>query len=248
MKKPQLDARVTLTLTLFFCAAVATQPRIGVAGSILMLLTSTAVFLATRIPLRKLTTPMLAAAGLLAFFVLPAPFLEPGRALARWDLGPIVLAPTAEGLLFAATLVCKVSAAVAAVTSFAAHTRPAELARALRALRLPRVFVEVLLMTLRYLVVLRDEARRMLCARRCRAARKRPRPSEAGALLGTLFVRSLDRGERVHRAMLARGYQGEIPTLVEARIQKRDMTALLVGVSIVVALWFAARGLSGVLA
>ena len=31
----------------------------------------------------------------------------------------------------------------------------------------------------------------------------------AGNLIGTLFVRSIERSERVHAAMLARGYDGE---------------------------------------
>lgn len=32
--------------------------------------------------------------------------------------------------------------------------------------------------------------------------------------VGALFVRSYERGERVHRAMLARGYTGRMPGLV----------------------------------
>ncbi|MEX1271314.1 MAG: CbiQ family ECF transporter T component, partial [Acidimicrobiia bacterium] len=34
---------------------------------------------------------------------------------------------------------------------------------------------------------------------------------------GALFVRSYERGERVHQAMVARGYDGRMPTLDERK-------------------------------
>ena len=99
-----------------------------------------------------------------------------------------------------------------------ATTPQPELLRALRALRVPRLLVATVEFAYRYLFVVTDEASRMLQARASRSAAVegrraggsvRWRARVAGNLVGTLFVRSLERSERVHAAMLARGYDGE---------------------------------------
>ena len=67
---------------------------------------------------------------------------------------------------------------------------------------------------IRYLDVVTDELRRMQVARESRGFSARdPRhwPVLARSL-GALFIRSYERGERVHLAMLSRGYTGKMPT------------------------------------
>jgi cobalt/nickel transport system permease protein len=54
-------------------------------------------------------------------------------------------------------------------------------------------------------------------------------------LVGVLFLRTVDRAERIYRAMLSRGFQGDIPTLRRSRIFAGDLaflaiTAILLGV------------------
>ena len=73
--------------------------------------------------------------------------------------------------------------------------------------------VLVIQLMLTHLEVVIDDARRMQRARQARGYEPRWL-GQAGAFaagLGSLFVRSYERGERVHRAMLARGYTGELP-------------------------------------
>jgi cobalt/nickel transport system permease protein len=62
------------------------------------------------------------------------------------------------------------------------------------------------------------------------------RPIAASA--GVLFVRSYERGERVHQAMLARGYAGEMPSLDDRRATRREwllaaMPGLIAGAALV---------------
>jgi cobalt/nickel transport system permease protein len=67
---------------------------------------------------------------------------------------------------------------------------------------------------LRYLDVVSAEMGRMVTAMRSRGCDPRsPRhwPVLARSL-GALFIRSYERGERVHLAMLARGYDGTLPS------------------------------------
>ena len=75
----------------------------------------------------------------------------------------------------------------------------------LRGWHVPAAFVDVLQVVHRYLFAVTDEARRM---RRAATARGGFRFDAAAGAIGVLFARSWQRGERVHRAMLARGYTG----------------------------------------
>ncbi len=77
-----------------------------------------------------------------------------------------------------------------------------------------RVLVATLHFMSRYVHVLLDELGRMIQARRSRSFRRSgPDWGLLTGLIGVLFLRSMERGERVHAAMLARGWDGTIRTL-----------------------------------
>jgi cobalt/nickel transport system permease protein len=119
---------------------------------------------------------------------------EPG-ALAGWN----ILAKGTIGVLASLTL--------------AATTTPRELIVGLQRLRAPAVLTTIATLMLRYLEVIAAEARRMRTARISRG--HDPRFLwQVGATargIGALFVRSYERGERVHLAMVSRGWRGTMP-------------------------------------
>ncbi len=94
-----------------------------------------------------------------------------------------------------------------------------DLLAGLRALRLPGLLVEMCGVTLRYLALLLDEGSRMGQGFAARAVGRRDgrllRP--LGRVIGCLAARSVERAERVHGAMLARGYSGAMPVLHQPR-------------------------------
>lgn len=110
-------------------------------------------------------------------------------------------------ILFGASL------SVMAVALLAEVTRFDRIAAALGSLGCPRVLQMLLVVSYRYLVVLRDEARRMMVARDCRGRPPSVRMGTqvTGGMVGSLFVRSLDRSERVANAMMCRGFDGRLP-------------------------------------
>ena len=102
--------------------------------------------------------------------------------------------------------------------TLAATTEPQDVLVGLRRLRLPDLIVQIMGFMLRYLDVVTAELGRMTTAMRSRGCDPRsPRhwPVLARSL-GALFIRSYERGERVHLAMLARGYDGTMPDLAPA--------------------------------
>ena len=134
-----------------------------------------------------------------------------------------------SGLWTGGGLLAKATLSVLAATVLAATTEPRALLRGLERLHLPQVLVQILSFMVRYADVVIGELRRMKVARESRGFRAR----HVGALTvlgpaaGSLFVRSYERGERVHLAMLSRGFTGRLPTGPVAVVGARSwLTAL----------------------
>jgi cobalt/nickel transport system permease protein len=154
-----------------------------------------------------------------ALVALPLLFTVPGEPAFRLPgLGWVV---AAEGVDRFLSLLLRSWIAVQGAVLLTATTPFRDLLWALGELRLPPVLVTTIGFMARYVFVLADETARMLRARAARSAYLpgRSRPSVAwqgrvaGHMAGSLFLRALERSERVHAAMVARGYRGQMPAL-----------------------------------
>jgi cobalt/nickel transport system permease protein len=148
------------------------------------------------------------------FFLLPAlalPFTIAGPP--AFDLGPFTASWT--GLLRAAEIVARATLAVSAVTIVISVTRATDLLGAMDRLPLPKLMRSSLALGYRYVYVLTDELERTTRALKSRMGEaSRLRYWHARAVtLAHLFLRSHDRGTRIHAAMLSRGYRDRLPTL-----------------------------------
>lgn len=140
-------------------------------------------------------------------FALLMPFVATGPTT---QLGPVTVSQA--GLLGGATLLVKATVGVLAAVVLAATTEARALLAGLERLRLPAVLVAILSFMLRYVVVIAEELRRTHVAREARGGGgARDRLAAVAGGVGTRFVRTYERGERVQQAMLARGYTGRMP-------------------------------------
>ena len=116
-----------------------------------------------------------------------------------------------DGLVSGWNLLAKGTLGVVASILLAATTDARSLLLGLQRLRLPARLVEIAAFMVRYVEVVAAEMHRMRVARESRAFHARHlghlRVVAQGA--GALFVRTYERGERVHLAMLSRGYAGD---------------------------------------
>ena len=123
-----------------------------------------------------------------------------------------VLGGTA-GALAGWNILAKGTLGVLTSLTLAATTTPRDLIVGLQRLRTPAALTTIATLMLRYLEVIAGEARRMRLARISRG--HDPRFLwQVGATargIGDLFTRSFERGERVHLAMLSRGWTGAMP-------------------------------------
>jgi cobalt/nickel transport system permease protein len=167
-------------------------------------------------PLRPARAAFFALPFVLA--ALPLVFTRPGDVLGTATIGPLDLTISGQGVREFGTIALKSWVSVQAALLLTFTTPFHDLVDALRQLRLPRIMVAIISFMYRYLAVLAGEASRMNRARAARSAARdgnaggtlRWRAAVTGHLVGSLFLRSYERSERIYGAMQARGFDGEL--------------------------------------
>lgn len=203
----RLPAHAKLVALLAFVLVVVATPREQFAAFAGYGVLLAAVAAAAHVPPKFITTRALVEVPFLVFAAL-LPFVATGE---RVDV--LGLSLSAEGLFAAWNIAVKGTLGVVASILLAATTDARELLLGLQRLRLPARLVEIAAFMVRYADVVAADMRRMRIARESRAFEGRSlghlRVVAQGA--GALFVRTYERGERVHLAMLSRGYTGAMP-------------------------------------
>ncbi|MCS7160217.1 MAG: energy-coupling factor transporter transmembrane component T, partial [Gemmatales bacterium] len=134
---------------------------------------------------------------------------------------------------------------VACVALLLLTTTPLEqLTRGLLGLGIPRIVVQLLSMSVRYVYVLGTELKRLRIALRTRGYRQsvtRYSYQTTACVIGSLVVRSQERAERIAQAMYCRGFSGEWRLLPVATQHTRDAAmALVMVLSLVLLPWIIA--------
>ena len=200
-------AHLKIAALLGFMLLVVATPRAWYPAFALYAVALLVVVAASRVPPSYLAKRMVVEVPFAVFAVL-VPFIATGP---RTEV--LGLSVSEPGLVAAAGLLVKGTLGVLASLTLAATTEPADVLRGLQRLRMPDLIVQIMGFMVRYLDVVTGEMSRMLTAMRSRGCDPRsPRhwPTLARSL-GALFIRSYERGERVHLAMLSRGYTGTLP-------------------------------------
>ena len=189
------------------------------------------LLLLARLPL----VPVLRRLAGLAPFVLTAavllPFSRPGdgTVTASLALGGWELRVYQAGLLASKAVLLKSLIAGASAVLLVCTTPFSSLLAALQRMRFPRLLLAIIAFLYRYLFLLQGEFLRLVRAARSRnweAGPLRVRLAAAGGIVGSLFLRTYARGERVYTAMLARGYDGRFRTLAEPAVTRAAAWAL----------------------
>ena len=204
----RLDARAKAIVTFVFIAVVMSFPRYAISALTPFVLYPIVLTSWGRIPVRQIFRKMLVAAPFALIVGIFNPLLDHQPMAA---IGPIVIT---GGWLSFASILLRFALTVGAALALVACTGMYRLAAGLEQLGVPRVFVIQLLFLYRYLFVVADEGVKMVRAVEIRSAGTgNLRWHVYGSLVGHLLIRSLDRAERIHRAMVARGFDGEVRVL-----------------------------------
>lgn len=199
------DPRAKIVAAMAAILCVASEPRGEIAAYALYAVLAIAAAAVSRLP------PSLFAQRLLlvAPFVAAAGALLPLSAVLAGDLSPV--ADPHTSLRLVGSLVLRALCAVLLLTLLASSTRFTDLLWGLRRLGMPGLIGVVSALMYRYAFILTDELLRTTMARvsRTPGGLVTSRVSAYGAQAATVFVRGWERAQRVHGAMLARGFDGE---------------------------------------
>ncbi|MEJ2747611.1 MAG: cobalt ECF transporter T component CbiQ [Anaerolineae bacterium] len=217
----QLDPRVKVVITILFILSNVLLPD----GAWLAFLAAWGVIVAAGFLAQMPPGYLFKRSFIVLPFTLAAVtvmFTLPGTAVATFPLGSRIITISDTGLLRFVSIIIRSWLSIQWAIWLTATTQFPDLLHALRHLHVPRLLIAIISFMYRYLFVLADEASRLLRAREARSAAPQGghgggtllwRAKVAGGMVGQLFIRSLERSERVYNAMLARGYRGQLLTM-----------------------------------
>jgi cobalt/nickel transport system permease protein len=237
----RIDARVKALCALGMIAAVVTTPveRVLPFAAYFAILAS--VFLLSGIPLRHILARLLIVAPFILLFAVIAPFVPHYSGEAGHRVGVLGLRYYPSGITMLISVTAKAMGGVLCIVALTSTTPFSELLRALERLRVPKFFLALLSFAYRYLFIFIDEFERMKRARDARSfgGKRWWHMQVLGRMVGTMFLRSFERGERVYGAMAARGFDGAFRSIRPLRIDAGDAATGAAFAALVAAAWLA---------
>lgn len=218
----RLDPRVKLLTTAAFIVAVLSFRKHEISALLPFFLFPAALLAVAGLPAGVLARRLVVVAPFALLVGIFNPLLD-REVLLR--LGPIGVS---GGWISFLSIQLRFLLTVGAALILVATTGFTAICLALERLGAPRIFALQLLLLYRYLFVLAEEAARLVRARTLRSVRGGGGTGLRvfASLAGQLLLRTLDRAQRVHLAMLCRGFDGEIRLLRPLRIGPREITFL----------------------
>jgi cobalt/nickel transport system permease protein len=218
----RLDARMKFIIVVVFSVVVISLPRTSVSILFCYAIGPFAALILGGIPLRFTFKHILLVSPFVLVLALTGPLYD--KRVETVVFGPWVW-QTTMGWLRCYSILGKFIVTMLALIALVSTTRFADLLAGLRRLMFPKILVIQMGFLYRYLFLLIDSAHHIIRARTARAIGKigfRNETKVAAAMLGSLFVRSIDAAERINVAMQARGFDGNWRTINRLTIRGRD--------------------------
>jgi cobalt/nickel transport system permease protein len=202
----RLDPRAKWIVTFAFVLTVASFGKYEVSRITPLFLYPVAIMAVSGVSVRSLLEKTLLALPFILFVGLFNPFFDREVLL---NLGGYSIT---GGWVSFLSITLRSLLAVSSAILLVMTTPFDRLCLGLEKLRVPRILVTQLNFLHRYMFLMRNEAQRMLRAHHLRSRGNKPKIalSTAGSMIGLLLLRALDRATRIHRAMLVRGFDGEV--------------------------------------
>ena len=227
----RLDPRIKIVLATAFAFTVALSSNFWALFAALG--ASLSLIAVSGLGFRPVLKRLALVNGFILFFWLVLPLTVAGEPYTK--LGSLTF--TREGILLSAQITIKSNAILISLIALLATSSISTLGHALNRLKVPDKLVLLLLLTFRYIFVLELEYRRLRRAIQIRGFKPGTNLHAYRTyayVIGMLFVRASARAERVHQAMLCRGFQGKFHSLRTFTLHTSDgVWATVVGIMIV---------------
>ncbi len=234
----RLDARVKFLVTLIFNAVVISLPRTSFAILFYFAVWPFAVLVIAGIPLRFVFKHILIISPFVVVLALTCPLYD--KSPVNVFFGPVAF-NTTQGWLRCCAITGKFIVTMSALIALVSTTRFSDLLTGLRKLGMPKLLTIQLGFLYRYIFVLIDQAHHILQARSGRTLRYLGLKNEleiASAMLGSLFIRSINTAEQINIAMQARGFDGRWRTISRLKIRSTDYIFAFIFICFIITLYF----------
>lgn len=217
-----LDPRSKILVTVGYLAAVLSFSLTSLSGILLFAVYPLVGSAMAGLTYSRLLRQSLPALPFIIFIGIFNPLLDHEPMLRAGSL--VISRGWIELISIVARGLLSVQAVVLLITTTGFH----RVCRGLRALGVPALFTTQLLLVYRYIHVLAEEALSMERARLSRSYGRRSFGLRMWAtFIGQLLLRTVARAERIHRAMLARGFNGALHTLTPLHWRTTDTLFML---------------------
>jgi cobalt/nickel transport system permease protein len=197
--------RSALIVTVLFVFSVLSIPKFNLQGVIVFAAVPLFLANAARLPLEKITKPLLRLSPFILFMAAGNLFLD------RTPLLRLSEVTITGGMLSATVIIAKTLVSVAGILLLTLCIPFHRICAALAAFHVPEVLVTQLILLYRFSAVLREEAVAMQRAREIRSFGKKGKELfRTASLIGSLLLRTINRAERIYRGMSARGFNGHM--------------------------------------
>jgi cobalt/nickel transport system permease protein len=214
----RLDPRVKLIVTLLFLFTVISFSKYEIVALLPFFLYPVLLMTIGEIPLPFILKKVILVSPFAIFIGIFNPLLDSGQVSILKGL------TISAGWLSFFSILVKFTLTVSAALLLVATTSFPVVCHAFRQLGVPSLFVSQLLFLYRYIFVLMEETMRIVRARDMRSYGRRGTGIRVFVrIVGILFIRTVERAERVYYAMLSRGFQGDMPSLKRFHIKADDL-------------------------
>jgi cobalt/nickel transport system permease protein len=218
----RINAMAKLLTTLIFIILVTSYNRYAILPLMPYFVFPVVLLVLADLPPRLILQKVLLAAPFTLFVGILNPFFDTTPML---QLGTIYIT---GGFVSFLSIFLRMLLCVTATLLLIATTPFHEICHSLRRLGIPKPFVAQLMLLHRYLFIIAQETSRLLQARDLRSFEGRGKELRYYIpMVGQLLLRSLNRAQRLHAAMLSRGFTGEIHILNPAPMGHTDIAFLI---------------------
>jgi cobalt/nickel transport system permease protein len=216
----RLDPRVKFITAIPFIFLIALMK--GVKGPLTGLFISSFMIALAGISVKKLLGRLIVVNAFVFLLWIFLPFSIPGDSILH--IGS--LKATREGFLYVLSITLKANAIVLATIAILGTSEVFSLAHALVHIKIPDKLIHLFFFFYRYISVLHEEYTRLKNAMAIRSFRPRTNIhtyKTYAYLVGMLIVRSYERAQRIYKAMLCRGFNGNFNIMSHFKLKKIDM-------------------------
>jgi len=239
----RLDARVKLIAVLAYTIFVIAVPRYSMSILACYAVAPFAMLTVAGVSFRFVIKHLLIVSPFIAVLAISSIYYN--RIPVQLALGPWVIGTTLGTIQFC-NILGKFFCTMAALVALVCTTRFSDLLSAMQSLKVPHILITQLGFLYRYIFVLIDRIHHIIRARSMRTLRSlgfKTELSVASAMVGSLFISTLDASGRINMAMQARGFDGTFHTARRLKTTPADYVFILVSVFFLNLMYFLRKSL-----